>query len=142
MLRGSFENAGELESDELRAAYERRLAAAVESVGLPAAAERTGIDEERLSALLAGESPELTLEEAATVLALDDDLPDAGSIAAEARDLLLMGMSVAVLDVEAVAAGIDDAMEPKEIQQKAEGRFPMTLGEYALVHSYVESRKR
>jgi hypothetical protein len=53
-----------------------------------------------------------------------------------------MGMSQAVLDVEALASGIDDAMDPKELQQKVEGRYPMTLEEYALVHAYIENRKR
>jgi len=52
-----------------------------------------------------------------------------------------MGMSTAVLDVEALAAGIDDAMEPKEIQQKVEGRHPLTLGEYAVLHAFIEGRR-
>jgi hypothetical protein len=50
-------------------------------------------------------------------------------------------MSAAVLDVEAVAAGVGRELEPKEIQQKVEGRHPMTLDEYALLHSYIEGEK-
>jgi hypothetical protein len=76
------------------------------------------------------------------ILATEPDSPDAGTLLAEARDLLLMGMSSAVLDVEAVAAGIDDAMEPKEIQQKVEGRHPMTLDEFARLHAYIEGARR
>lgn len=142
MLRGTFEQAGGVSPAELRGAYDDRLVETIEAVGRQTTLEETGVDEGVLAALVAGESPELTLETAAQILALDEELPDADSIAAEARDILLMGMSTAVLDVEAVASGIDDAMEPKEIQQKAEGRFPMTLDEYAIVHSYVEERKR
>lgn len=142
MLRGRFEDADELSPEELRAAYDDRLVAVIETVGKEAVTKEVEVDEAVLSALVAGESPEVTLETAAEILALDDELPDADSIAAEARDILLMGMSIAVLDVEAIASGLDDEMEPKEIQQKTEGRFPMTLDEYALVHNYIERNKR
>ncbi len=141
MLRGRFESAGEMSPAELRAAYDDQLVTTIEAVGQETVAEEVDIQPETLDALIEGESPEITLETAAEILALDDGLPDAESITAEAQDILLMGMSIAVLDVEAVASGINDAMEPKEIQQKAEGRFPMTLDEYALVHGYIESRK-
>lgn len=142
MLRGTFEQAGEVSPEELRAAYDDRLVETIEAVGQETVTEEVDIDEDVVAALVAGESPEVTLETAAEILALDEELPDADSIAAEARDVLLMGMSIAVLDVEAVASGINDAMDPKEIQQKTEGRFPMTLDEYALVHNYIEQRKR
>jgi len=142
MLRGRFESAGELSPEELQEAYEDALAETVEHVGVETVAEQSGVDEKRLRALTAAESPELTLEEATAILGTDAELPDAETIEAEARDILLMGMSVAVLDVEAIASGINDELEPKEIQQKAEGRFPMTIGEYALLHSYIEGEKR
>lgn len=142
MLRGRFEDAHELSPDELRSAYDDRLATTIAAVGEETVVEAVDIDDDVVSALAAGDSPELTLETAAEILALDEELPDADSIAAEARDILLMGMSIAVLDVEAVASGINDEMEPKEIQQKTEGRFAMTLDEYALVHNYIERNKR
>jgi hypothetical protein len=47
-----------------------------------------------------------------------------------------------VLDVEAVEAGISGRLEAKEIQQKIEGRQPMTVGEYALLFQFIESEKR
>lgn len=142
MLRGLFEDAGELSPTELRRAYDDRLVGTIERVGLDRVAAESGVDETRLQALVDGESPELTLAETAAILAAEDSLPDADGIEAEARDILLMGMSTAVLDVEAIASGIADELEPKEIQQKAEGRYPMTLDEYALLHSYIESKKR
>jgi hypothetical protein len=141
MLRGAFEMAGESTPEELRGAYDDLLADTTATVGVTQVADESGVDEERLTALVEGESPELTLDEATAILAADPDRPDAETLAAEARDILLMGMSIAVLDVEALASGIDDELEPKEIQQKAEGRYPMSLDEYALLHSYIESRK-
>jgi hypothetical protein len=142
MLRGEFPSAGQSTPEGLRGAYDDRLVATIEAVGETAVTEQTGVEESTLQALRAGESPEVTLAEATAVLATDPDRPDAGTLLAEARDILLMGMSAAVLDVEAIAAGIDDEMEPKEIQQKVEGRYPMTLDEYARLHAYIEGAKR
>jgi len=142
MIRGAVDTSEEVDPGGLRDAYDDLLITAVDATGVEAAAEETGVDAETLTALVDGQSPELTLEEAAAILALDGDFPPADAIVAEARDIVLMGMSEAVLDVEALASGIDDAMDPKEIQQKIEGRHPMTLDEYALVHAYIENRKR
>jgi len=140
MIRGAFGRAGEVSPGALRDEYEALLVDTVDSVGIERASEVTDLSRETLAALLDGESPTLTLEEAAAILALDGERPPADSIEAEARDVLLMGMSTAVLDVEALAAGIDDAMEPKEIQQKIEGRHPLTLAEYAVLHQYIGSK--
>lgn len=141
MLRDEFETPGQRAPEDLRAAYERVLAETVESVGVDSVAEESGVDRETLAALIDGDSPEVTLEDAAAILATDPDRPDADFIVADARDMLLMGMSIAVLDVDAVASGIGGRMEAKEIQQKLEGRFPMTLAEYALLHQYIEEKK-
>jgi hypothetical protein len=141
MLRDEFETPGDRDPEDLQASYQQELAATVDAQGVESVADETGVAEETLQALVAGESPEMTLEEAAAVLATDPDRPDADFLVADARDILLMGMSQAVLDVEAVASGIDGAMEAKEIPQKVEGRYPMTLREYALLHQYIESKK-
>lgn len=141
MLRDEFEDPGERDPESLRTAYEAVLADIVESVGVETVAAETDVDESTLEALVAGESPDLTLEEAAAIVATDPDRPDADFIAADARDMLLMGMSTAVLDVEAIQSGIDGRMEAKEIQQKVEGRYPMTLEEYAVLHQFIENRK-
>ncbi|MEF8820925.1 MAG: DUF5791 family protein [Halovenus sp.] len=142
MLRGAFDSAGEFSPAELRTEYERRLIETVDDVGVETVAAETEIDQETVQALVDGDSPELTLDEAADILATEPDGLDKETIMAEARDILLMGMSMAVLDVEALASGIDDEMEPKEIQQKVEGRYPITLAEYATLHQYIESEKR
>ncbi|MCU4801068.1 DUF5791 family protein [Halobacteria archaeon HArc-gm2] len=141
MIRGEFPDAGERTPEELRRGYEALLAETIDQVGVETVAEETVLDRETVESLEAGDSPEVTLEEATAVLALDEDRPSADAVAAEARDILLMGMTTAVLDVETLASGVDGALEPKEIQQKVEGRFPMTLAEYALLHQYIEQRK-
>lgn len=142
MLRGRFEDAGEMSPTDLRTAYEEVLAETIETVGLSTVAEHSGVDEQTLQALADGDNPELALEEATAVLATSEEYPGADAIEADARDILLMGMSIAVLDVEAIAAGLDDELEPKEIQQKVEGRYRITLAEYALIHNYIEREKR
>jgi hypothetical protein len=141
MLRGEFESAGERTPDDLRADYEARLRATIDRLGAETVARRAGIDRDVVAALAAGESPELTLEAAAAILACEDATPDGETIELEALDILLMGMTTAVLDVDALAAGLDGEFDfdPKEIQQKIEGRHPITLTEYAAIHSYVAS---
>jgi hypothetical protein len=141
MLRGAFDSAGDSTPTELRESYDELLAETVRAVGVDEIAATSDIDRQRLSALVDGESPALTLEEATTILAADENRPDAETLAAEASDILLMGMSLAVLDVERLSAGVDREMGPKEIQQKAEGRQPMPLDEYALLHSYIEGEQ-
>jgi hypothetical protein len=140
MLRGEFESAGEQSAEELRSAYGDVLAETVESVGADTVVSRSGVDREVVEAIAAGEEPELTLEAAAAVLSTDPDRPDGETIKMEALDILMMGMTTAVVDVEALAVGLDDAMDPKEIQQKVEGRYPITLAEYAAIHSFLEAR--
>ena len=140
MLRGEFESAGEQSTDELRSAYGRRLAETVEALGVDTVVERSGVDRDVVAAVAAGEEPELTLAAAAAILAADPEHPDGETLKTDALDILLMGMTTAVVDVDAVATGLNDEMDPKEIQQKVEGRHPITLGEYAAIHHFLESR--
>jgi len=146
-------DAGRLSEAELRARYAAELGDAVRELGIDSAAERTGIDRSTLAALADvaaggdGAVPvpalDIELEPAATLVAAagDDTTADPAAVAAQARDRLLLGMTTAVLDVEAVESGIDGRMEAKEIQQKVEGRFPMTVEEYAVLHRFIEARR-
>jgi hypothetical protein len=121
----------------LREEYAADLAAAVESVGVEAAAERTGLDRERLSAVVDGDLSGLSIEEAAAVQALATDL-DGETVAEMACDHLLLGMSIAVLDVDRLATRAETTLDPKEIQQKLERRAPMRFEEYlTLQHAVV-----
>jgi len=125
--------------EELRADYLSTLRDVVESGGVDAVAEQSGVSTERLDALVAGESLTFTLEEAAGILGTSDDWPAAEDILLEVRDHVMLQMSSAVMDVDALAAGLDGDLDPKEIQQKIEGRQPMTLAEYARIYRHIAS---
>ena len=135
-------NAGKLSLDELRGRYDDQLAAVVDEHGVEEVSEVSGVEREVVEALAASDSPDITLEEGATVLAVAEDEPDAEAIVMETRDHLLMGMTTAVLDVEAVESGIDGAFDAREIQQKIEGRLRMTLDELAQLQSYIDGQGR
>jgi len=141
MLRGEFPSASEATREELRAAYDDVLAATIDRVGVETVLADASVDQAVVRALQAGESPDIDLRTATAILATDPDRPDAETLLTQARDILLMGMSAAILDVEALASGIEDELEPKEIQQKIEGRYPISLDEYALLHAYIEEAK-
>lgn len=129
---------GELTGEEL---YEQLIAeveAAVEAAGVETVADATDVDRATVEALAAGERPELTVEEAAAILATREETPPTDVIVAESRDALLMGMTSAVMDVEALASSLNSDLEPREIQSKVEGRFPMTLREFATLHQHLQ----
>ncbi|MFB6105484.1 MAG: DUF5791 family protein [Halobacteriaceae archaeon] len=125
----------------VRASYESALADVVDAVGAATVTAETGVDRERLDALVAGESPAVTVAEAAAILGCSADWPDAETVELEVRDHIMLQMSSAVLDVEAVETGLRDEtdLDARTIQQKIEGRQPMTLDEYAAIHHFVAS---
>lgn len=136
---------------ELYAAYRVAIREAIEEVGVAAAAAETGLPSDRLAALvgdggnadadavdLDGDAAELTLEEAGSLLALTAD-GTGEEVAALARDALLIGMSNAVMDVDTLAGRLEGDLEPREIQSKIEGRFPMTLREFARLRAHLGS---
>lgn len=133
MIRGEFDATAADDPAALLADYRSVLAETIGRVGVERVAERSDLPVETIERVESGEG-ELTLTEAAAILATDEERPDAEAIAAEARDVLLLGMTTAVVDVDTLASELDGEMEPKEIQQKVEGRSPMTLEEYARIH--------
>ncbi len=142
MLTDRTVDTEDLTPETLRERYERELAGIVEGSGVAEAAGRTGIGRERLEELVAGESPDLTTEEAAAILALSEGEPTAEIVEAEMQDRLLMGMTTAVLDVDTLAANLEIDLDGKEVQQKVEGRAPTSLGEYAHLRYTIEDRTR
>lgn len=128
--------------EDLRRQYEAELAGVLDSVGVESTTEETGIETDRLEALVAGDSPKITVEEACEILALDPEEPDAEIVRAEIEDRLLLGMTTAVLDVDTIAANLDSDLSGKEVHQRVEGRAPMTLAEYAEIHHFIGGRKR
>ena len=126
---------------DLREEYDEQLASTVESVGLERATAETDIERATLEALIDGDSPSLSLLDAAAITALKSDEPDAETIQIEACEHLLLGMSTAVLDVETLAMDLPLDLDPKEIQQKLERRAPMTFDEYVHVQHVIASRQ-
>ncbi len=124
----------------LRREYAADLAAAVESVGVETAVERTGIDRERIETVADGDLPALSVEEAGAIQALSTGF-DGETVTEMACDHLLLGMSTAVLDVDRLAAGVDLDLDPKEVQQKLERRAPMSFDEYLTLQQYVVSEQ-
>lgn len=141
MLHELVADPGELTASELYDRYVTELRAVIDEHGIETVAEASEVDRETLRALSNGDEPQLTLEESAALLAISDDAPDGETIATIARDELLIGMTNAVLDVEAVESGLDGELEAREIQSKVEGRFPMTLREFALLHQYIKGAR-
>lgn len=140
MLYHVVDDAASLTPAELRHAYERRLTETVEEVGSETAAAESGVEADRIEALVAGESPELTLEEAAAVLALSPDVRDAETVVHETRDDLLLGMTTGVMDVDVIASNIDVDLTGQEVQRAIEGRTSMTLAQLAAIHHAIAAR--
>ena len=121
----------------LRAEYEDDLATIVDQHGPAAVAADTDLEQDVLEALAAGDSPDLTVEDAAEIQSLAEGEPDPETIVTMALEHLLLGMSTAVLDVEALESYIDLDLEAKEIQQKIEGRAPMSFAEFVHVQYVI-----
>lgn len=141
MLHELVADPGSHSGESLYATLASELADAVDRAGVDAVVAGTDLDRATVERVANGDPPELTLEEAASVLAVAED-DSADDIVYLSRDALMMGMSQAVLDVEALAAEAGGTLEPREIQSKLEGRFPMTLREFALLHATIQERTR
>jgi len=149
MLHTVADDAADLSPDGLRVAYEDHLRTVLNTVGVDTAEAETSLDRATLEAIADGDTPDsdtdsdaadLTLSDAAAIAALADDAPDAEAIVLETRDHLLMGMTTAVLDVDAIAANLTVDLTGQEVQQAIEGRIEMTLPELAAIQSVIESR--
>ena len=129
-------------ADDLLAAFEAMLHDAAATADREALTEEAGVSESTARAVVSGDISSVTVTDGAAVLAAADADRDADAVVAEVRDHLLMGMTTAVLDVDAIAARIDADLTGQEVQQALEGRTPMTLGQLAEVMSVIERRKR
>lgn len=141
MLYDAADEPGALSTDELLATYAAELQAVVDDLGADTVVAESDLDRETVETVAAGDVADLTLEEAAAVLAVSPDYPDQRGIVLEVRDHLLMGMTTAVLDVDTIAANVDVDLTGQEVQQAIEGRTPMTLAEFAAIHRLIAERK-
>lgn len=142
MLYDAVDDPADRSPAEFLAAYRRELASVVDSRGVETVAAESGVDASTLEALSAGEPAAVSLREAAAILATSEGRPDADAIVFELRDHLLLGMSTAVLDVDAIAASIEADLTGQEVQQALEGRTRFTLEQLAEVHAAIERGKR
>jgi hypothetical protein len=140
MLYDAADDPGAMTPDALRRAYETQLRSVVDAVGTATAAAESGVDAESIEALEDGPIPELSVRDAAAILALDDERPDADSIVLELRDHLLMAMTTGVVDVDTLAANVDLDLSGQEVQQALEGRTAMTLEQLAAIHGFLAAR--
>jgi len=140
MLHEERTDVGDRTPADLAAEYREALRTILADRDVEAVADATGVDAPTLAALADGEAPDLDLADAAAIQALGTDL-DAETINAEACDHLLLGMSMAVLDVDTIAAEYEGDLSGKEIQQRLERRAPTTLAEFARIEHFVASRR-
>ncbi|WP_226005384.1 DUF5791 family protein [Natrinema salinisoli] len=122
---------------DLRAEYEDDLAAIVDDRGAAAVAAETDVDRETLESLTAGDSPDLALEDAARIQSLAEGEPDPETMVTMALEHLLLGMSTAVLDVDAVETELEIDLDAKEVHQKIEGRAPMSFDEFVHIQYVI-----
>ncbi len=125
---------------ELRAAYEDDLEEIIETTGVDKVSLLTGVDEETLEAIGTGETPSLSLDDAAQIQSQGTDDPDPETIETMACEHLLLGMSTAVLDVDAVESELEIDLDAKEIQQKIERRAPMSFEEYVHLQHVIAGK--
>ncbi|THE65029.1 hypothetical protein D8Y22_09955 [Salinadaptatus halalkaliphilus] len=119
--------------EQLQAEYAADLAAIVDGRGPDAVADATDLDPETAAAVGKERVGGLSLEAAAQIQALEDGAPDAETIVTMACEHLLLGMTTAVMDVDAVESELEIELDAKEIQQKIERRAPMSFEEFVHV---------
>ncbi|GGJ09475.1 hypothetical protein GCM10008995_19160 [Halobellus salinus] len=140
MLYDAIDDPGEQSPAAVRNAYEAQLRGVVDAVGAETAAVDSGVDPDRISAIENGAVPDLRVEHAAAILAVDAERPDAEAIVLELRDHLLMAMTTGVVDVDTLAANVDLDLSGQEVQQALEGRTEMTLEQLAAIHHFLAAR--
>ncbi|MFW5938039.1 MAG: DUF5791 family protein [Halanaeroarchaeum sp.] len=138
MLLDPIEDADERTAADLHRDYLDDLRDVVAEMGVDEAVERTGLPASTLESLVEGEDPSITLEDACAILGATDEWADADTVQLEVRDSLMLRMSSAVLDVDALERELDLDLDAKTIQQKIEGRRSMSLAEYAAVSLVIE----
>ena len=141
MLHTVADEIDTLSSTSLLDGYADRLATVLAEVGRDTVAKKTELNGETLSAVADGDVDALSLTDAAAILGLAEGYPDSEAIVLETRDHLLMGMTTAVLDVDAVAAELAVNLTGQEVQQAIEGRATLTLDELAAIQAVIDSRE-
>ncbi len=140
MLHNAADHATELTPAALETAYTEQLSSTISSAGTDTVVSETGLDADVIAAVANGDTAELAVTDAAAILAVSEETPDADAIIFELRDHILLGMTTAVLDVDTIAANVDLDLTGQEIQQAIEGRTEMTLAQLAAIQALIEGR--
>lgn len=116
------------------------LQAVVERRDLSELAAISDVSRSRLETIRHGDNPDLSMLEVAAVLGACEDARDPSVIRADFRDTLEVWMSEAVVDVDTVAAAVDDT-DAETLREKIEGTQPFLLAEYGAVVAFVETNR-
>jgi len=140
MLHNAADHATELTPAALETAYTEQLSSTISSAGIDTVVSETGLDADVIAAVANGDTAELAVTDAAAILAVSKETPDADAIVFELRDHILLGMTTAVLDVDTIAANVDLDLTGQEIQQAIEGRTEMKVAQLAAIQALIEGR--
>lgn len=141
MLQDQRVDVDGLSIEGLRTEYDEELRAVIDEHDPETVAAESAVDVGTVTAIANGESLEISLPDAASILALGEEYPDAETIETMACEHLLLGMSMAVLDVDALASEVALDLSAKEIQQKLERRAPMTVEEFVAIEYVIADRQ-
>lgn len=127
--------------DQLHTAYLEALRSIIDSVGRDEVVTESGIDESVIDAVLEEDGEvSLTLDDVVSIWALRTEELEADQLLTETRHDLMLAMSNAITNVDALSGDIEGDLSPNEIQAKLEGRLPMTLHEYTVFRQYFADR--
>lgn len=126
--------------DTLYQRYLEELRSILQAVNAENRATEIELDDDVVTALVQGEDVSVTLSEVVEIWALQTDAVEPDQLLAETRHDLMLSMSNAVTNIDAVAGDLDADLSPNEIQAKLEGRLPMTLYEFAVFKQYFTDR--
>lgn len=126
--------------DELYTAYLEELRSIIRSVGRDEVVTESGIDESVVDAVLEGDEVSLTLDDVVSIWAFRTGELEADQVLTETRHDLMLAMSNAITNVDALSGDLERDLSPNEIQAKLEGRLSMTLHEYAVFRQYFDDR--
>lgn len=139
MLLADDEDIAEYEIRELKDAYGQTIRHGLKQAGRDVVEPRL-TDSNAIEAIQSGDVDNITLKNAAVVIGLSTDDMRPPAVESELRERVILGMSNAVLDIDSLVRESGLNLSPKELQQRIEGRAPMTLGEYAQVRLAIARR--
>lgn len=126
--------------DALYQRYLGELRSILQAVDAEERVTETQLDDDVVTALLQGDDVSVTLSEVMEIWALRTDAAEPDQLLSETRHDLMLSMSTAITNIDAVAGDLDADLSPNEIQAKLEGRLPMTLYEFAVFKQYFTDR--